>query len=118
MSGPEDGADDPFRFCVYCAADCYEDEPEHTSDCPSVTGLYPVRAADLGSPCVHCGQPSLGMQCWICHEPFEVGDFYVLVGGEPKPENAVPGIEGAYFGGTVTCIGCAALVGDGSGQPD
>jgi hypothetical protein len=50
----------------------------------------------------------MGVTCWICKEPFALGDFYVHVDGEDKPVDAVPGIEGAHFARIVTCVGCAA----------
>jgi hypothetical protein len=94
--------------CVFCGVECVTSDVEHLPSCPSVTGLYPVRLEDLGPTCTHCGQPSIGMICPVCREPFQVGDMYVLVGGDPKPEDQADGIENAYYAGTITCIGCAA----------
>jgi hypothetical protein len=108
MPSAEDREREPFRWCVYCDVDCDVEKPEHTAECPTNTGLYPVRERDLGPVCEHCGKPSLGMSCWICGEVFVVGDFYVLVDGEAKPAHQVPGIEGAFFAGVCTCVGCAA----------
>ena len=97
---------DPFRFCVYCAADCYADEPDHAPTCPSVTGVYPVRPEDLGPKCNHCGERALGMTCMDCGDELKVGDHYmhrVVEEGDPL----LPGIEGAEVR-EVICVGCKA----------
>lgn len=58
---------DPFRYCVHCGADCYEDEPEHGPGCPRVTGLWPVTEREL--------QPA-GIVCMDCGDEFKVRDVY------------------------------------------
>ena len=79
--------DDPFRFCIYCLADCHEPDATHREDCPSNTGLYPVTQAEL--------EPH-GMVCMDCEHVFELGEFYV----ERDIANRV--VE-------VICVGCGAL---------
>ena len=97
--------EDPFRWCA-CGADCYADEPEHTDECPSVTGVYPVTEQDLGirgpnDPYAH------GMRCMDCEADFKVGDHYTH--REVEASNPLlPGIEGAAVY-EVVCLGCAAL---------
>jgi hypothetical protein len=107
---------DPFRYCVYCAADCYEDEPQHKSDCPSITGLFPIRENDLGPKCGNCGyQP--GMCCGKCHTPFAIGDFYVNreMGaatqeiGAPFPARDIS--DARIY--EVLCVGCGAQAEEG-----
>lgn len=98
--------DDPYRFCIYCEADCYEDEPEHAADCPSTTGVYPVRLEDLGPPCPHCGEPTLGFGCVDCGAQLQPGDHYmhrILTEGD----SSLPDMEGASLS-EVICVGCAA----------
>jgi predicted RNA-binding Zn-ribbon protein involved in translation (DUF1610 family) len=99
--------DDPFRYCIYCDADCYADEPEHADDCPSGTGVYPVTEQLLKPICPHCGESLYGLpRCMDCGEPFKLGDRYmyrVVEAGDPL----LPGIEGAEVR-EVICIGCAA----------
>lgn len=66
---------DPFRYCVYCEADCYADEPEHDAECPSNTGLYPVTTETLGmrGP----DDPyAFGARCMDCGVEFKLGDTY------------------------------------------
>jgi hypothetical protein len=68
---------DPFRYCVFCGADCYEDEPEHAADCPSSTGVYPFTEKDM--TCPYCKRPleeRHRMLCSECEAPFEIGDHY------------------------------------------
>lgn len=106
-----DEHDDPFRFCIYCKADCYVDEPEHTADCPQSTGLFPILDQDLGPKCSACGHQD-GVCCGQCERPFALGDCYVLrdlqtnaVGfntAEPKGLDEAPICE--YL-----CLSCAAL---------
>lgn len=98
-------SEDPFRFCVYCRADCYEDEPEHAGDCPSVTNVWPVTEKDLGmrgpdDPYAH------GMGCVDCGEQFKVGDSYSLR-TVAEADRGLPGVQGAAVC-HVICLGCAA----------
>jgi hypothetical protein len=86
---------DPFRWCVYCEADCYEDDPRHDDDCPSLTGLYPIDGAEFW--------PHGPVACIECGEPFAPGDHYVLRDVESGLITPRPAI------GEVTCLGCAAL---------
>lgn len=100
--------DDPYRFCVYCEADCKVDEPEHAADCPSSTGVFPVREQDFGPKCAHCGERAFGasMRCGDCGAELKVGDFYMhreLDPGDPLD----PGMGGAAIY-EVICVGCAA----------
>lgn len=106
--------EDPYRFCVYCRADFKPDDveipgfqPEHASDCPFVTGVYPVLERDLGPKCVHCGRGAFGgMQCMDCDQPLELGDHYMyrtVDEGDPS----LPPMEGAPVY-EVICVGCAA----------
>lgn len=87
---------DPFRWCIWCGCDCYEDEPQHTPDCASVTGLRPVTARELGMRGPH-DPYAYGMSCMDCGEPFKVGDMSALrPTGEPDVFEAV-------------CVGCRIL---------
>lgn len=100
-------SEDPFRYCVYCRADCYEDEPEHADDCPSSTGVYPVDGHFLKPFCPHCGESMHGPpRCMDCDEVIPVGSHYVhreLDPGDPL----LPGMAGAAVY-TLLCLGCAA----------
>lgn len=87
---------DPFRWCVYCGCDCYEDDPEHEPGCATVTGLYPVTERDLGmrgprDPYAH------GMLCMDCGCEFKVGDVSAL-----RPTDAGDVFERV-------CVGCRVL---------
>jgi hypothetical protein len=87
---------DPYRWCIYCGCDCYDDEPEHRPDCASLTGLRPIRPRDLGmrgpnDPYAH------GMRCMDCGDLFKLGDFSAL-----RPTE-----EGHVF--EVVCVGCRVL---------
>ena len=80
-----DPLDPAYRWCVYCGADCWP-EPEaqrHHRDCPVRTGLYPVRAAEIGP---------YGFRCCRCPVVLAVGDCYVLIGSE------------------AVCVGCGTAV--------
>jgi hypothetical protein len=98
--------EDPYRWCIHCRADCYENNAVHSADCPSTTGVFPITKKDA-TTCRHCGASEVDTSCHTCGAQFVVGDHYVLVNGEVP--SGVPGIEGAYFAGTATCLGCAAL---------
>lgn len=109
---------DPFRYCALCGVDCYhadyiepdEGEPrhydpdnydpdvEHMSDCPSVTGLYPVTAAVLGLvTCPACSHEfGHGMVCMDCGDEFHVGDLFAH-------RQSAPDIC------EVVCLGCRVL---------
>jgi predicted RNA-binding Zn-ribbon protein involved in translation (DUF1610 family) len=94
-----------FRYCIYCGVDCYPDgevdvwathEVEHADDCPSTTGVFPVREEDAGPPCPHCGERIDGeMLCSDCDQPLRVGDHYTH---RALGDN----------GGLVICLGCSA----------
>ena len=104
------GDSDPFRFCIYCEADCYEEDPEHGDDCPSTTGVFPVTKRDLVSISAEGELEQSGMRCMDCEDSFAAGDHYthrhVGRGGPPgMPEADV------Y---EVICLGCAALAAVGS----
>lgn len=92
-----------YRWCVHCKADCWVDDPEHAADCPSVTGLWPVREQEL-QPCRKCGTPAHGMCCMDCGAELKLGDFYVLrdadTGGIASERPHV---------GEVVCVGCGAM---------
>jgi hypothetical protein len=100
--------EDPFRYCVYCKADCYADEPEHAEDCPSTTGVYPVREGDFGPKCIHCGKGAHGpMCCAECEAELGLGDHYMhreVDPGDPDDPNPFTGAP-TY---EVICMGCAA----------
>lgn len=100
-------SDDPFRYCVYCNADCYEDEPQHADDCPKNTGVYPVDQHALKPFCPHCGESMGGPPCCMdCGEVIPVGSHYVhreAQAGDPS----LPGVAGAPVY-ELLCLGCAA----------
>jgi len=108
---------DPFRFCVYCNADCKADAPEHTAECPFNTGLFPVRDEELGPTCSNCGHKD-GMCCSACMQPFAVGDFYVhrnLASGEVGA-NLAEAIGATLENAPIyepVCLSCGAQI-DGS----
>ena len=79
--------DDPYRWCIYCGADCDLIEPCHRDDCPIQTGVFPVYARDLENH---------GFICMDCGYEFKEGDFYVV---REAQHNIVEGI----------CLGCGAL---------
>lgn len=48
------------RPCVHCGAAWFGEafpDPDHSPECPMVTGLYPVTADDIGCICAGCGAP-------------------------------------------------------------
>jgi hypothetical protein len=58
----DDFVDDPeweakYRWCVYCKADCWVDDPEHTTECPTSTGVFPIREGDKDMLCCRCKAP-------------------------------------------------------------
>jgi hypothetical protein len=109
--------EDPYRFCVFCNADCYEDDAEHAADCPSVTGVFPVREQDFGPTCVHCGKGAFGgMRCSDCGAALRLGDHYMHREVEPG-DPSVPGIAGASVQ-MVICVGCAAKDAFARTRPD
>lgn len=96
-----------YRYCVFCGADCHEDEPAHRDDCPSVTGVWPVREEDFGPKCVHCGQGAFGgMRCMDCGSDLKMGDHYMHRETDPGDPHD-PGLGGASIS-EVICIGCKA----------
>lgn len=94
---------EPFRWCVFCDADCEVDEPDHADDCPSTTGVYPVREQDV--LCPGCKQTHMGMRCVECEAEFEVGDHYTH--RHVGDGTMAPGLPEAPIY-EVICIGCAA----------
>jgi hypothetical protein len=83
--------------CVFCGAECVAGEWYHAAECPSVTGLFPVREGDL---------KPYGMVCCECEGPFVVGDFYVHRTIDPGSEQE--GLAGAAVV-DVVCIGCGLV---------
>lgn len=71
---PDANGRDPWRWCIDCGCDCYEDEPNHALDCGANTGLFRVTDRDLGmrglrDPYAH------GMSCAECGAEFRLGDY-------------------------------------------
>jgi hypothetical protein len=102
---------EPFRWCIYCDADCEQSSPEHADDCSSVTGLYPVIEQDMTPRCPKCGYTA-GMSCSQCGHDFSLGEFYVLrdltTGEVTLPtENSVS---------EPVCVGCGALAAPDEGD--
>jgi hypothetical protein len=95
-----DPLDDNWRWCVYCKADCWPDEPDHDEDCPSVTGRYPIdHPAEKPAP------PS---ECCRCGHEFEKGrgEVYRLIriaGDEDLDDHEYPTYESV-------CEDCAIRV--------
>lgn len=82
-----------FDRCIHCnAPGCESGEVEHRPDCPSVTGVYPVRLKDMWPG---------GMFCGRCQTPLWPGDQYSHIPLTPEGA-AVPVVE-------VACTGCALL---------
>lgn len=92
---------DPFRFCVFCGADCHIENVEHSAECPSVTGVYPVRVEKHCPSCTCDGT----IFCCRCDAELKIGDHYMLHELEPG-DASIPGIEGASVS-EVICVGCA-----------
>lgn len=96
----DDEYEDKFRWCVFCKADCWVDKPEHAVDCPSSTGVWPVRYEAMHPPCEHCGKrPDPSIRCSECECVLGLGDFYTHrqladIAGLPAYEPI--------------CLGCAA----------
>ncbi len=102
---------DLYRFCVFCEADCYEEDPEHADDCPSTTGVFPVAKRDLVSINAEGELEHSGMRCMDCEDSFAAGDHYAHrhVGrGALAPGMAEADVY------EVICLGCAALAAVGS----
>lgn len=99
---------EPFRWCVYCDADCDVDEPEHAAACPSTTGVYPVeREGPDKRPCEHCGKlPNVGFRCSDCDCLLGLGDHYThrRIGDMSSPLTG--GVEYPCY--ELICLGCAA----------
>lgn len=91
--------EEPWRWCVYCDADCEVDEPEHATDCPSETGLYPVEQRDVpAGACEKCGHYNqVGMLCAECNCELKVGEFYALQSTDDDDIRVV------------VCVGCQIL---------
>lgn len=94
---------EPFRWCVYCDADCEVEEPEHAATCPSSTGVFPVREQDV--LCRGCKQTYLGMRCSECDAEFQVGDHYthrrIGEASSLASDDECPVYD-------LVCLGCAA----------
>lgn len=100
--------DDPFRYCVYCDADTYIEDSnvvDHAEDCPSSTGVFPVRDEDLGEKCPCCGYQH-GLMCGRCETPLAVDDRYMLV----EVAEGITGLVGPAGASVqeLVCVGCAA----------
>jgi hypothetical protein len=68
--------------CIYCGAPWPYPEPiEHATNCPSITGLFPVLDSDLGHKVeCECGRVNRwpgGFGCVACGHQFAIGEFYV-----------------------------------------
>lgn len=89
-------AEDPqFRYCIWCGVDCEQDEPEHTAECPSTTGVQTVTAEDLRCP--GCRTTITGMRCGgECGTQFQEGDHFTYA-QDPDTDLHV-----------IICLGCAA----------
>lgn len=83
-----------FDTCIYCEAPgCETGNVEHKPDCPSITGVFPVRLQDMWP-----GGPA---RCAHCETILWPGDSYShiqLEGG------SIPVAE-------IACTGCALLAG-------
>jgi hypothetical protein len=98
---------DLYRFCVFCGADCHADEPDHAAECPSTTGVFPVREEDFGPKCVHCGKGAFGpMHCMDCGSELGLGDHYMHREIDPG-DPLLGGAAGASIS-EIICVGCAA----------
>jgi len=106
MPSDDPPSDDPFRFCVYCEADCYEEDPEHGDDCPSTTGVFPVNKRMLVSINAEGELEHSGMRCGDCRDPFVAGDHYTH--RHVGRGTFIPGMAEADMY-EVICLGCAAL---------
>lgn len=99
----EDREREPFRWCIFCDADCdFGELVEHAPECPSSTGIYPVRVHKHCETCSCDG----AIQCMDCGAELVVGDFYMhrtIVDADPL----LPGAAGASVR-EVICIGCKA----------
>jgi len=102
---------DPYRFCIYCEADCYEEDPEHGDDCPSTTGVFPVTKRMLVSINAEGELEHSGMRCMDCADPLAVGDHYAHRHVVP---GWLPGMMAEADVCEVICLGCAALAAVGS----
>lgn len=95
---PPRGADgrEPYRWCIYCGADCEDEEAVHANDCPSNTGLYPVTPQELGMRGPR-DPYAYGMRCMDCGSEFKLGDLYAH-----RPTEQTDVFE-------VVCVGCRVL---------
>lgn len=88
--------------CVYCGRDVMPPtSASHADDCPSNTGLYPVRLEDVQKRCL-CGEHvcDIGLRCGECSGELKVGDHYAHL--------PIPG-HGAWIG-EIVCLMCAATM--------
>lgn len=99
--------EDPFRWCVYCGADCYPDADEqwHDEDCPSITGRYPIDHPNE--------KPEPPHACCRCEKEFErgKGQHYRLILAPGEDPDAPDG-TGFHDAKTylVVCEDCAMQV--------
>lgn len=99
--------DPQYRYCVYCGTDCWP-EPEnrqHAADCPTTTGIYPVRDQD------RLPDGSLGA-CTACGAPFVVGDFYAHISDETGAVVNNPAEDSTSW---VACLPCGVTGADPRG---
>lgn len=85
--------------CVYCGQDVMPPmNLPHAEDCPSNTGIYPVRPEDVACRCP-CGAVShdAGLVCGQCQSVLDVGDHF-----------AHQSIEGNDTAKLIVCLTCAA----------
>lgn len=75
--------DEPFRYCIYCNADCDATDPEHAGTCPSVTGRYPIEIR---------GPHPEPASCSRCERTFDWSDHFRLV--KLSESGGIPGMEG------------------------
>lgn len=88
--------------CIFCAATgCSTDTAEHGSECPFITGLWPVTRGDV----------ERGDCCLACSEPFAEGDVSAQIPADRYPASGIVNqIAAEWDGATLTlCLPCVAL---------
>lgn len=91
------GVDDAYRWCIYCGADCWLEEPAHYALCPFEIGLFPVTEKEIrphGFACVECGVE------------FKVGDVYVHRPLGIADEVEILGLTQSFQAMECVCVGC------------